>query len=85
MCIRDREFGDIKIAALPTTTSIIAAIMVQEYIKILFGLEHFKKTGKWPQEFGQPLAGKRLFFNGLHNIFVVVDVPIDPSCELHME
>ncbi|MFH0713474.1 MAG: ThiF family adenylyltransferase [Candidatus Micrarchaeota archaeon] len=45
---------DPKMPALPTTTSVIAGIQVNEFLKLLN-----------PQLKGKPLAGKYLFYNGL--------------------
>ncbi len=67
-----------KMPSLPTTTSIVAGIMVQEYIKLIFGLEIFLKEGKWPM--GEPLIGKRLFINFMTNTYRVIEVPRDPNC-----
>jgi len=61
------EFIGYKIPALPTTTSIIAGIQVQELIKLVLNI-------------GKPLAGKRLFYNGLINAFHVFKLERNPSC-----
>ncbi len=75
--------GQPKTPAVITTTSVVAAIMVHEFIKIIHGLERFKKTGKWDERLGEPLMGKRLFINLASNKFIIYDVPISKTCVLH--
>ncbi|MCE4628179.1 MAG: ThiF family adenylyltransferase [Desulfurococcales archaeon] len=75
--------GQPKTPAVITTTSVIAGIMVHEYIKIIHGLEKFKRTGKWDERLGEPLAGKRLFINLANNVFIKYKVPISRTCLLH--
>ena len=80
---RPLEITGIKIAALPTTNSVIAGIMSQEIIKLILGYEEFRKKQKFPQYLGESLAGKRLFYNGLYNVFAKVNIDIDENCYIH--
>jgi len=75
--------GQPKTPAIITTTSVVAAIMVHEFIKIIHGLDKFKKTGRWDERLGEPLMGKRLFINLASNIFLKYTVPISKTCMLH--
>ena len=77
--------GQPKTPAVITTTSVIAGIMVHEYIKIIHGLEKFKRTGKWDERLGEPLAGKRIFINLANNVFIKYTVPISKTCLLHQQ
>lgn len=69
--------------AIITTTSIIAGLMVHEYIKVIHGIERFRREGKWNEKIGEPLAGKRVFINLSIPKFIVYDVPISRNCPLH--
>ena len=77
------NIGQPKVPAVITTTSVVAAIMVHEFIKIIHGIEKFRKTGKWDERLGEPLMGKRLFINLASNTFLIYHVPISKTCMLH--
>ncbi len=74
-----------KMPAVITTTSIIAGIMVHEFIKLVHGLESYRRTGRWNDRIGEPLAGKRLYVNLTHNIYVVTEVPVSRKCPLYQD
>lgn len=76
------DVGERKMPALPTTTSLIAAIQVQEGIKIIFGLEDYMETGRWSGVFGEPLVGKRLFYSANANTYRIYEVAKNPKCNL---
>ena len=63
------DFFDPKMPALPTTTSLVAAIQVNEFVKLL----HSKEG----------LAGKYLSFNGLTGKSAIFGVPKRKSCPVH--
>lgn len=69
-----------KIPAVVTTASIISALMTQDLIKIVLGLDHYLKTGKWPKESGEPFAGKKFFMNIRDNIYTVFEMEKNPKC-----
>lgn len=76
------EFTEPKIPALPTTTSLLGAVMAQEVVKILLGIDYFLESGAWPKETGLPLAGKRFFANTALNFYGVYDLDKNPKCEV---
>ncbi len=76
------DVGERKMPALPTTTSLIAAIQVQEGIKVIFGLEEYVRTGKWNETYGEPLVGKRLFYSANANTYRVYEVSKNPNCNI---
>lgn len=76
------EFTEPKIPALPSTTSILGAVMAQEVVKVLLGFDYFQETGTWPKETGLPLAGKRLFINSALNFYGVYDLERNSQCEV---
>lgn len=63
---------DPKQPALPTTTSIIAGIQVNEFLKIVHG-----------EKFGKTLIGKYLFYNGLTSETKVYGVEKREKCPVH--
>lgn len=64
------DFIDPKMPALATTTSVIAAMQANEFLKLLFGA-------------GDSLAGKKVFYDGLRNSFTVSEVPKRKGCAVH--
>jgi len=71
-----------KAPSLATTTSIAAGLMVHEALKIIFGIEDFKKFGKWKTPLGEPLAGKRLILNVSLNKSIVYEIPKRNDCPI---
>lgn len=65
---------DSTLPSLPTTASMVAAIQVQEALKIL----HTSDNG--PSELGAPMKGKMISFNLVKNDWFVVDVPKRADC-----
>ncbi|MFH1779816.1 MAG: ThiF family adenylyltransferase [Candidatus Micrarchaeota archaeon] len=63
------EFLDPKMPALATTTSIIAGLQVNEFIKFVHGLNYLKNA--------------YLLYNGLKNEFTVFKVEKRKTCPLH--
>ncbi len=74
--------GERKMPALATTTSVIGAIQVQEFLKIIFGIEEYRKSKKWNESFGEPLMGKRLFYSAISNTFRTYEVSRSSSCNV---
>ncbi|MEW5955375.1 MAG: ThiF family adenylyltransferase [Candidatus Micrarchaeota archaeon] len=65
------DWIDPKMPALATTTSVVAAAQVNEFIKLVHGLEK------------ESLVGKYLFYNGLTGATAVYDVPRRADCPVH--
>jgi len=72
--------GERKMPAISTTTSIISAIQVQEALKIIFGIENYRKNKKWNEFFGEPLLGKRLFYAGASEVFRIYEISKNDKC-----
>jgi molybdopterin/thiamine biosynthesis adenylyltransferase len=66
---------NVEMPSLPTTSSIVAAIQVQEALKILFSKKNADKQG-----LGEPALGKMIYFNLFTNDWMVYEVPKNPSC-----
>lgn len=73
-----------KTPAVISTTAVVAGIMTHEFIKLILGIERFRREGKWNEKIGYPLAGKRVFINLSIPAFVVYEVPISENCPLHI-
>jgi len=56
----DPKITENKIPTITTVNSYVASIQAQETLKIIVGYEEFQKTGKWPQNTGQPLQGVQI-------------------------
>lgn len=69
--------------AVITTTSVVAALMVHEFIKVIHGIDEFRRNGKWNERIGTPIAGKRIYINLSIPAFVIYEVPISKQCPLH--
>jgi len=69
-----------KMPALSTTTSVIAAIQVQEALKIIFGIEDYRKNERWSESVGEPMLGKRLFYAGISEVFRVYEISKNEKC-----
>lgn len=65
------DIQDPKTPALPTTTSIIAAFQVNEFLKMLHGMDN--------------LAGKYLHYDGLRQEAKIFDVPLRKDCPIHVK
>jgi len=72
--------GERKMPAISTTTSIISAIQVQEALKIIFGIEDYRKNKKWDEFFGEPLFGKRLFYAGAPEVLRIYEISKNEKC-----
>ncbi len=66
------DISDPKQPALPTTTSVIAGIQVNEFLKIIHG-----------EKFGRNLVGKYLFYNGLTAETKIYTVEKREKCPVH--
>ncbi|MEM2703178.1 MAG: ThiF family adenylyltransferase [Candidatus Bathyarchaeia archaeon] len=64
--------------SLPTTSSLVAAIQVQEALKILFS----KNTSDDDSGLGKPAIGKMISVNLITNDWIVYDVPKRPDCPI---
>lgn len=69
------DFLDPKMPALTTTTSVVASIQVNEFLKLLMPSLKNKEN----------LVGKYLSFNGLSNDFRTFEVKKRASCPTHLE
>ena len=74
-----------KTPAIISTTAVVAGIMTHEFIKLIHGINLFRKKGIWNKRIGEPIAGKRLFFNLSTNSYILYNVPISKSCPNHLE
>ena len=95
MTDRDREFswihvscggqyedlGERKMPAITTIASIIAAIQVNEALKIVMGYETGGENEAHNNPLGSSLAGRRLFFSGYTNTTTIYDLERNPACE----
>jgi molybdopterin/thiamine biosynthesis adenylyltransferase len=64
------DFIDPKMPALATTTSIVAAMQANEFLKLLF-------------ETGDSLVGRKLFYDGLRNSFTTSEISKRKTCPAH--
>jgi len=69
-----------KMPAIATTTSIISAIQVQEALKIIMGIESYRRDKKWNEFFGEPLFNKRLFYSGASNALRAYSISKNSKC-----
>jgi len=69
----------VRVPSASTTTSIIAALQAQETLKILLGLETFRKEGIWPREIGKPLENV-IQFNGRTNTTMITKFEKNSQC-----
>lgn len=67
------DFVDPKMPALPTTTSVVAGIQVNEFLKLAHGNSLAE----------QSLVGKFLFLNGLKQSAELYEVPKRAGCPVH--
>lgn len=74
--------GERKLPALPTTASLIAAIQVQEGLKVLFGIDKYRQDGKWNDFFGEPIMGKRLYYSAVSNVMRIYEVSKSKRCNV---
>jgi molybdopterin/thiamine biosynthesis adenylyltransferase len=74
-CSMKGSLESVEMPSLPTTGSIVAAIQVQEALKIMFAR---KNTGK--NSLGMPSLGKMISFNLITNDWLVYEVPRKPNC-----
>lgn len=76
------NLGERKMPALPTTVSLISALQVQEGLKLLFGIDEYRKNGKWNQLFGEPIIGKRMWHSAVTNVFRTYEVSKRKNCNV---
>jgi len=69
-----------KMATIITTTAIIGGLQTQQTLKFILGVDHFKKTGEWDSNVGEPLIGKQLNYNGITNRFDIIEKLENPKC-----
>nr|MDO8108751.1 ThiF family adenylyltransferase [Candidatus Sigynarchaeota archaeon] len=77
---KEEGFTEMKMANIITTTSIIGALQAQQIVKILLGLDSFKKDGTWNEKVGPPVIGKELRYDGTRNSFTFIEKMKNPSC-----
>ena len=69
----------VRIPAVSVTASIISAIQSKEALKILLGLENFRRHGIWPSGIGGPLKNV-LQYNGKTNKLMITRLEKNPEC-----
>jgi molybdopterin/thiamine biosynthesis adenylyltransferase len=74
-CSMKGSLESMEMPSLPTTSSIVAAIQVQEALKIIFNK---KNTGE--NSLGAPSLGKMISFNLITNDWITYEVPRRPNC-----
>ena len=67
----DTVFHEPRLAAEITTTSVVSAIMVREALKIASGHPEF-------------LLSNAFYYDGRRNVSEELEVPLDPSCPVHV-
>ncbi|MEX2682273.1 MAG: ThiF family adenylyltransferase [Candidatus Sigynarchaeota archaeon] len=77
---KEDGFTEMKMANIITTTSIIGALQAQQIVKILLGLDQYKKQGTWNENVGPPVYGKELRYDGTRNTFTFIEKTKNPSC-----
>ncbi|MFA6049436.1 MAG: ThiF family adenylyltransferase [Candidatus Micrarchaeia archaeon] len=75
------DFLDPKMPALPTTTSAVAAIQVNEFLKMRLNADELNEGDGAAAESG--LVGRYLFFNGLKSSSQVFEVAKRADCPVH--
>ncbi len=75
------DFLDPKMPALPTTTSAVAAIQVNEFLKMRLNADELNESDGAAAESG--LVGRYLFFNGLKSTVQVFEVAKRSDCPVH--
>lgn len=68
---RDTVFYEPRVAAEITTTSVIAAVMVREALKVVSGRPDM-------------LLANAFFYDGQRNAAEEMEIPLDPSCPVHL-
>lgn len=76
---KNLNIKDPKIPAIATTSSIIAAMQVQEAIKIIHGIKNYRKDKKW-SSLGIPLAGLAAYYNGITNTTQIYEMSKSKYC-----
>jgi len=74
-CSMKGSLESMEMPSLPTTSSIVAAIQVQEALKILFSKKNLDE-----KPLGAPAIGKMISFNLITNDWIVYEVPKKPDC-----
>lgn len=77
---KEEGFTEMKMANIITTTSIIGALQAQQIVKILLGIDQFKKDGTWNEKVGPPVYGKELRYDGTKNLFTFIEKTRNPNC-----
>jgi molybdopterin/thiamine biosynthesis adenylyltransferase len=72
-----------KMPALPTTTSVIAAIQVEEFLKLLFFEAKDKGAPEEMLKASESLVGRYLHYDALRRETRVFDVPKRATCPVH--
>lgn len=74
------EIDDPKIPSIVTCSSLVASLQIQEMLKIILGIDSFKKEGTWNTGIGAPSIGKHLRFVGTMNQFDVYNLEKNENC-----
>jgi molybdopterin/thiamine biosynthesis adenylyltransferase len=76
-CSMKGSLESMEMPSLPTTGSIVAAIQVQEALKLILSR---KNVGE--NSLGMPSLGKMISFNLITNDWLVYEVPRKPNCPI---
>jgi len=69
----------VRIPAISVTASIISAIQSKEALKILLGMEDFRRSGIWPTSIGKPVKNV-LQYDGRTNRVLTTRLEKNPEC-----
>lgn len=74
------EIDNPKIPSIVTCSSLVASLQIQEMLKIILGMDSFRREGTWNTEIGEPSIGKHLRFVGVTNQFDVYNLEKNENC-----
>jgi len=67
------------VPSFASSISLVSSILAQETIKIVLGLNQYRKSGKWPEKSGQPLR-RVLFMDLKNNRFTPLELKKSEKC-----
>ena len=67
------------VPSFSTSISLVSSIMAHEVIKIILGLEEFRKNKKWPEKHGEPLR-PILFMDLKNNRYTLMPLKRNQAC-----
>jgi molybdopterin/thiamine biosynthesis adenylyltransferase len=74
-CSMKGSLESVEMPSLPTTGSIVAAVQVQEALKIIFNRKNTREN-----PLGTPSLGRMISFNLITNEWITYEVPRKPNC-----